>query len=269
MCLIAIAYQVHPDYPLIVAANRDEFYNRPTAPLDFWSDHPDILAGRDLQGHGTWLGVNRAGRIAAVTNYREPQFKSIENRSRGFLVSEFLAGNDSPDAYLEQVTARKDDYGGFNLIVGDTGGLWWYSNRGDALVKLPRGIHAISNRALNTPWPKVERTRERLSKLIGHSRIDPESVFAMLYDRSRPPDELLPDTGVGLDWERLLSPPFVTSAIYGTRSSSVVLFQQTGTLEFLERTFEPVAGELAVKETRRFQLQFAMAPTPSAIRNDD
>lgn len=259
MCLIAIAYRVHPGYPLIIAANRDEFFNRPTAPLDFWPDYPRVLAGRDLQGGGTWLGVNRNGQIAAVTNYREPQFLAAGLRSRGELVSNFLVGNDSPEPYLHTIAQRKTAYGGFNLVAGSITGLWWYSNRNGGIVKLPDGIHAISNRLLNTPWPKVEKTRERLAGLIGNPRIDPETIFQkILSDRSRPADEHLPDTGVGLEWERLLSPPFITGDVYGTRSSSVILVDATGALVFWERTFESAGGEPVVTETRRVSLQITL-----------
>lgn len=261
MCLIAIAYREHPDYPLILAANRDEFYTRPTAPLDFWPDHPGILAGRDLQGRGTWLGVARNGRIAAVTNYREPQFKSGAGRSRGFLVSDFLAENISPETYLQQVAEQRSEYNGFNLVVGDPGALWWYSNRNGGFEKLAPGIHAISNHLLNSSWPKVEQIKTALHELISRTdRIEPEAAFdALLTDTAPAPDEQLPDTGVGLTWERILSPRFVISDIYGTRSSSVILVDRENTMVFWERTFENTRNRPVPTGTREYALQLPLS----------
>ncbi len=257
MCLIAIAYRVHPEYPLIIAANRDEFYTRPTAPIGFWPDHPQILAGRDLQGHGTWLGVTRTGRIAAVTNYREPQVTPGAGRSRGFLVSDYLAGNALPETYLRQVAEQRTAYGGFNLVVGGPGPLWWYSNRNGGIVKIAAGIHAISNHLLNSPWPKVEQIKSGFSELLTRAdRIEPEAVFnALLTDRTPVPDDQLPNTGVGLTWERILSPPFVISDIYGTRSSSVILVDRDNSVVFWERTIENTGNGPATTGTREYILR--------------
>ncbi len=252
MCTIAVAYRSHPEYPLIIAANRDEFYDRPTAPIDFWEDCPDILAGRDLKGGGTWLGVNRKGKIAALTNFREPGGLYGNGISRGFLVSDFLAKDMEAEAYLKNVAALKNDYGGFNLLAGTADCLFWYSNRGGAITKLTAGIHALSNHLLDTPWPKVETVRRKLSDIIGGpGRIDPEALFDMLADRSHPVDAALPDTGVGKTWERMLSPVFITSSVYGTRCSSVILVDYSGKLIFCERSFDLNAKG----DTRCFELQ--------------
>ncbi len=251
MCIIAIAYRVHPEYPLVVAANRDEFYDRPTAPLHYWEDQPDILAGRDLKNHGTWLGINKRGKVAAVTNYREPGAKPGSGISRGFLVRDYLARDVPPAAYLEHIETRKDAYGGFNLIVGSAGSLFWYSNRGGGITQINPGIHGLSNRLLNTPWPKVEKAREGLARIVDEKdAIDPEALFSMLKDSSRPPDDKLPDTGIDRQWERTLSPVFITSDIYGTRCSSVILVDASGKTAFHERTF--VQSEPG--ETRSFVL---------------
>jgi uncharacterized protein with NRDE domain len=237
MCIIAIAYNVHPDYPLVIAANRDEFYDRPTAPLAFWPDNPDILAGRDLKHGGTWLGVNRSGEIAAVTNYREPEAGVINSISRGALVSDYLAGDMPPERYLRQIADRKDQYSGFNLVAGNKDALYWYSNRGSRIMRISPGIHAISNHLLDTPWPKVEKIRHQVTETMDADTITPEDFFALLADQSRPPIEMLPNTGVGRQWEKVLSPVFITSDIYGTRSSSVIIVDLSGKMVFCERTF--------------------------------
>lgn len=252
MCTIAVAYRSHPEYPLVIAANRDEFYDRPTAPIGFWEDCPDILAGRDLKGGGTWLGVNRKGKIAALTNFREPGGMNHNGMSRGFLVSDFLSKDMEAKAYLEDVAARKNDYGGFNLLAGTAGRLFWYSNRGGGITKLTPGIHALSNHLLDTPWPKVETVRRKLADILqDDEHIEPEALFEMLADRRRPDDTALPDTGVGKTWERMLSPVFITSSVYGTRCSSVIRVDNSGKLLFCERNFDAHPEG----DTRCFELQ--------------
>jgi len=256
MCLIAIATRIHPFYPLIIAANRDEFYNRPTAPLAFWKDHPDILAGRDLQGNGTWLGITTSGRIAAITNFREPALMDSHSPSRGLLVSDFLVSDQNPEAYLNNIKNSGKSYNGFNLVVGDMNELWWYSNKHNEVVKINPGIHVISNHLMDTPWPKTTATRSRIREICRREKtIDPEEIFQLLADKSRPPDDQLPDTGVGLEWERILSSVFVSSDIYGTRSSAVILGDTSGRVTFSERTFDP-GGNISVGlETRHFEIK--------------
>lgn len=250
MCIIAIAYRVHPAYPLVIASNRDEFYDRPTAPLEYWETHPEILAGRDLKSFGTWLGVNKKGKIAAVTNYREPKAANNTGKSRGALVFDFLADDIPADTYLKRVEDQKNDFNGFNLIAGTVHGLFWYSNRNSGITALPPGIQAISNNLLNTPWPKVEKIRQGFSTIIcNNTRIDPEILFDLLKDQSKPPDDQLPDTGIGKTWEKVLSPVFIKSDIYGTRCSSVILIDNAGKVMVYERTFE--GGETAL--TRCFE----------------
>ncbi len=255
MCLIVIAFQYHKDYPVIIAANRDEFYSRPTAALDYWEDHPFILAGRDLISMGTWLGVSKKGRISAVTNYRDPASlnKKSEGPSRGHLASGFLKSSEPAKEYLESVRSSKDRYEGFNLIAGSAEELWWYSNVADRIKQLTPGIHGISNSLLNTPWPKVEKMKKSLCSIIEEGReADTELIFEKLADTTPPPDNELPDTGLGPDWERTLSPVFITSSIYGTRSSSILSVSRLGTVTFFERSFRPENGGAAAEETRRF-----------------
>ncbi|BCR06875.1 hypothetical protein DESUT3_39440 [Desulfuromonas versatilis] len=254
MCLILFALNGHPDYPLVLAANRDEFYRRATAPAGFWEERPDLLAGRDLVEGGTWLGISRTGRLAAVTNYRDPAEWGEKRRSRGLLTSEFLLGSQSPRAYLEKVAAEADRYKGFNLLAGDGADLWYYSNRQGQLRKLEAGCYGLSNHLLDTPWPKVASGKaalERVLEAAAPARVEP--LQKVLSDRSLPPDHQLPDTGVGLDWERVLASRFIVSPDYGTRSSTVLLLARDRTLTFAESTFGP-GGE------RQSERRFVLAP---------
>jgi uncharacterized protein with NRDE domain len=185
MCLIAFAYKTHPRYSLVVAANRDEFYRRPTAPVDFWPECPCVLAGRDLEQGGTWLGVSRDGRFAALTNYRDPAANRPDARSRGELVRDYLCGSMSPQEYLERVKASGGDYNGFNLLVGDAGGLWYYSNRTDVVAAVAPGVHGLSNHLLDTPWPKVAKAKAGLAAcLAGPDDALATGLFALLAERS-------------------------------------------------------------------------------------
>lgn len=237
MCLILFAWKVHQNFPLIFLANRDEFYERPTAPAAFWEDAPGLLAGRDLREGGTWLGVTRRGRLAALTNYRDPATLKDIAPSRGRLVSDFLRGRRAPEAYLRRLSPRAARYNGFSLLVGNPDELHYFSNRG-AQTRLLPGIHGISNHLLDTPWPKVERGKQALRDLLQREKApSPEALLALLADRSRPPDEALPVTGVGLEWERVLSPLFIASQAYGTRSSTVLLIDHRGHVTFIERVF--------------------------------
>ena len=237
MCLILLALNTHPRCPLVLAANRDEFYDRPTAAADFWQEAPDVLAGRDLKDGGTWLGITKKGRIAALTNYRDPASIKIDPPSRGWLVRNYLQNRESPEEYIAHLAERSHEYNGFGLIVGDSSRLAYYSNRAQGQT-LSAGLHGLSNSILDTPWPKVERGGKLLGDYL--SRTDApsaEDLLDILADRSRPDDAILPDTGVGIEWERLLSPVFITSPEYGTRSSTVVLIDGKGHVTFAERSF--------------------------------
>lgn len=243
MCIILLAHLAHPEYPLILAANRDEFYERPTARAAFWTDDVGTLAGRDLERGGTWLGVTRSGRVAAITNYREPRRKLRGAPSRGLLVSRFLAGDEGPDDYLAKLSRSGSLYNGFNLIVGARGKLGYFSNRGGEPQAVQAGVHGLSNHLLDTPWPKVERGRKALtSALESDDSISIEALFKILADDARAHDEALPETGVSLELERMLSALFIKSQVYGTRSSTVVLFNRHQEVIFIERTFTPATG---------------------------
>jgi uncharacterized protein with NRDE domain len=238
MCLILLAWQVHPDYPLVVAANRDEFFSRRTGAADFWPDAPDILAGRDLEAGGTWLGITRSGRFAALTNYRDPSLNKAEAPSRGLLVSRFLDSAISPEAYLSELAAHAYRYNGFNLIFGDRDVLWYFSNCGAGEKRLSPGVYGLSNHLLDTPWPKVARGKSALSKSL-QALPDETPFFDLLRDDSIAPDDALPRTGISLEWERLLSAAFVRSPAYGTRSATVLLRHKSGQVRFVEQTFLP------------------------------
>lgn len=238
MCLVFFCYDIHPVYRLIVAANRDEFYDRPTAPAAFWNDAPDLLGGRDLKEGGTWLGITRTGRVAALTNYRDPGSQRKDALSRGQVVNRFLRGREKPLVYLQKLARSANQYNHFSLILGDTSHLYFFSSRGDKIQNLSPGIHGLSNHLLNTPWPKVERGKEAIKALLSkEEKPSPEEIFDILKDRSQADDELLPDTGVGLEWERVLSSIFITSDGYGTRSSTVLMIDREDNVTFIERVF--------------------------------
>jgi uncharacterized protein with NRDE domain len=251
MCLILLAVCAHPSYDLIVAANRDEYYARASLPPHFWQDEDHILAGRDLVGGGTWLGITRRGRLAAVTNYRNPAIFLKEAPSRGKLVSDFLAGKQDPAAYLEQVREEAEKYNGFNLLVGGPKGLYWFSNRDGGIRRLEQGIHGVSNRLLDTPWPKVVRGKELMASALAAEEPSPDELFQLLEDKVRPADETLPFTGVDPAWERVLSPIFIESPEYGTRSSTLILIGKDSRVAFLDRTFH--TGSDQKVESRRFE----------------
>ena len=256
MCLILFSYKTHPNYRLILAANRDEFYQRPTAPLNYWTDHPNVLAGRDLKSNGTWLGVTRTGRIAAITNYREEAAPIEKAPSRGDLIRNYLTADSASSRYLNDVRHIGHIYNGFNLITGDMDGLFYYSNRANRIQTLKPGLYGISNHLLDTSWPKVKKGKARLQgQLSGEEKFDPQKIFDILSDRSMPPDAELPDTGVGLQWERILSPLFITSSDYGTRSSSIVLITVSGHVTAMERTFLKTGGEIKEEQTRKYSFR--------------
>lgn len=241
MCLILVAWQAHPDYSLVIAANRDEFFARPTAPAAFWPDAPQVLAGRDLKAGGTWLGVTRNGRFAALTNYRDPAQIKQGMPSRGGLVSRFLTGAQSGEEYLAELESVADRYNGFNLLFGDLRDLWCFSNCGEGEQRLSPGIYGLSNHLLDTPWPKVARGKSALSAAL-QALPDEAPLFNLLCDDSIALDEVLPRTGVSLEWERLLSAAFVRSPGYGTRSATVLLRGRFGYVRFIEQGYLPDAS---------------------------
>lgn len=238
MCLILIAYRCHPGYPLLIAANRDEFHDRPTAPLAFWDDAPHLMAGRDLKEGGTWLGMTRAGRFAALTNYRDPARTLPNAPSRGRLVSDYLQGGEPARVYLDRLAPRASAYNGFNLLLGDEEGLHYYANHASEPHVLEPGLYGLSNHLLDTPWPKLKRSRLLLRQLLDRQpNPTPDDLLQLLVDRTPAPDAELPRTGVPLEWERWLSPIFITAPGYGTRSSTVLLVDDRGCARLVEVTW--------------------------------
>jgi uncharacterized protein with NRDE domain len=236
MCLILVAWRVHADYPLVVAANRDEFFARPTAPAAFWKEAPQMLAGRDLEAGGTWMGVTRNGRFAALTNFRDPSQNRKDVPSRGGLVAGFLDGDEAPQDYLKRIAPLGRRCNGYNLLVSDGAALWWSSNMGGAARLLEPGVYGVSNHLLDTPWPKVGAGKTALAQALELLPED-QALFDLLRDDGTHPDEQLPQTGVPLDWERLLSSAFVKSPGYGTRSSTVLCMDRNGWGSFDEQAW--------------------------------
>ena len=253
MCLILIACGAHPDFPLVIAANRDEYYQRPTARAAYWPDHKHILAGRDLECKGTWLGVTRAGRFAALTNFRDPRARKTDAPSRGHLVSDFLLSELEPRAYLERIKSAASDYNGFNLLAGSADGVFCFSSHTSTLQQLSPGIHGLSNHLLDTPWPKVVRGKQRMQQALELGP-DASALLDLLLDRESAPVKALPDTGIGAEQERVLSPALIVSPQYGTRASTAVLFGGDGSVSFTERTILP-GGNIGPTISLRFNLE--------------
>ena len=245
MCLIVFAWQVIPGAPLIAAANRDEFYDRPATPAAPWPEHPDVYAGRDLKGGGSWMGISQTGpqgpRFAAITNIRGPQERRTDAPSRGALVADFLAADISAQDYVARIASGTDNYNGFNLVLGDRHSMIWYSNRGAADGRngqpLQPGIYGISNGLIDAPWPKVVRTKAQFASLLCQGAPE-DAYFEMLADTSRAPDVRLPDTGVALEMERVLSAVCIETPGYGTRTSTVVKLYANAPAVLHERTIQ-------------------------------
>ena len=249
MCLIAFAVDSHPRYPLVVVANRDEYHDRAAQHAHWWPGSPHLLAGRDLRAGGTWMGVTTDGRWGAVTNFRDGNYEAAPC-SRGDLVTGYLQNSSSPDDFLRAVAARGGEYGGFNLLAGDSSGVYYYSNRGRPGQEVPPGLHSLSNHLLDTPWPKAELALLKLNRALHHERLEVESLMAVLADQTRFADHELPATGVSIEMERALSPPFINGPHYGTRCTTVFTIDTAGEAVFAEQSFGPagVPGDLILYE---------------------
>ena len=246
MCLIVFSWQPKSLTPLVLVANRDELYQRAARTVHHWEDHPDLLGGRDLEAGGTWLAVNTLGKFAAVTNFREiPVIKG--KKSRGALVSDFLTGDDNAEDYLKKTHLHADDYAGFNLIIADRTGLYYYSNRAKEIIKLKPGLYGLCNHLLETPWPKLNTAKKGLSDLL----INPDDplchkqLINIMRNDTKAADEDLPSTGVPREWEALLSSCFIASDQYGTRNTSVLTLSSSGELQWTEQNYQAggIAGE--------------------------
>lgn len=234
MCLVVFALHRHPDFPLVVLGNRDEYYARPAAPAQSFADAPELFGGRDLQKGGTWLAVSAAGRLAAVTNFRSPLARR-SGQSRGALVREALQPHPDPASWMQQLA--RPLYPSFNLLLGDRHELLYTHDASEEVRRIRAGVHGLSNARLDEPWPKVRRACAALEQLLGAPTLDMEAAFSILADRAPAPDAELPDTGVPLALERALSAAFIAMPGYGTRASTVVLAHRDGRWRFAERTF--------------------------------
>lgn len=241
MCLILFSYKNHPRYKLILASNRDEFYDRPTRQLELWDDDRSsetILAGQDEKDKGTWLGITPSGKFSGITNFRS--MKSIKHQapSRGLLVSNYLSGKDSPKEYLETVMESGPVYNGFNLLAGDVHSMYYYSNMKRDILEIEPGVYGLSNAFLNTPWPKIRKGKAEFDKILkDDDELDEKRIFSLLADKNFPPLNELPDTGVGPEWERILSPLFIESDVYGTRTSTIITIEHSSEIKVVEKTF--------------------------------
>ncbi len=250
MCLILVSVMNHSSFPLIIASNRDEFYARETAPMTWHPKKPSILCGTDLKEGGSWLGITQTGRFAALTNHRDPSRINPHADSRGWIVSQFLEGDDKAPAFAKKLRKERAHYNGFNLLFGTVDALYHYSNVSDTFSPLPPGIHGVSNALLNTPWPKVTTGKKGLRTLTSPNE---EHLFALLANAEQPGDALLPTTGVDLEKERLLSPIFIQSQGYGTRSSCLITLDTHRTLTATERTYTcPGRGPADIAREERF-----------------
>ena len=241
MCLIAFAWRAHPDYPLVLVANRDEYYARPAQAAHFWPDRPNIFAGRDLEAGGSWLGVTRSGRVAALTNYRDPASHRADAASRGSLVSEYLSLENSPRQYAASLLQQADRYNGFNLLLGDGNELVYYSNRGDGIESLQPGVYGLSNALLDTPWPKTRNAKARLGQWLANPGTV-ETLARLLVDPTTAEDDELPSTGIDRQLEKALSAQFIELEHYGTRCASALTVDDLGKAEFIEQCFAPEHG---------------------------
>ena len=242
MCLILFAYRCHPEYPLILAANRDEYFRRGTLPAHWWPEPSGLLAGKDLEAGGTWLGITRSGRLAAVTNVREPHLTVPGSCSRGLLTRRYLEEEIDDDRFCGLLQETWDHYRGYNLLFGSLNALHYFSNRSNAPRQLTPGIYGLSNAQLDTPWPKVQKGKELLKKQLAEAHPDPVQLLEILSLTDLAADDQLPATGVSLDWERRLSAIRITGPDYGTRSSTILLIDRHRQVRFNEKPLAPEPG---------------------------
>ena len=254
MCLIVFALNHHKDYKLIFAANRDEFYNRPSSPAEFWDNYPFLLAGRDLKEGGTWMGVTKQGTFAAITNYRDLRNLKLNAPSRGYIVKDFLVNEYSIERFSENLIDNGSSYNGFNLLYGNVDRLFYFSNYNNADKKIESGIHGLSNDLLDTPWFKVEKSKNEFEQVINKNNFSFEDIFKILSDTTLSPDEQLPDTGLDYEREKIISSIFIKTEEYGTRCSTIVTVDKNNFVNFIERTFNKDSKDFS-EVTLSFQVE--------------
>lgn len=241
MCLIIFAHQPNTESPLLLAANRDEFYARPTSPSRFWPDHPHILAGQDDEAGGTWMGITRQGRFAAITNYRDPAASPRGKRSRGLLVSDYLNSEASPESFLQELQENIDNYADFNLLVGDNSNdLWYFTSTASGqqhIRKLPPGIYGLSNAQLDTPWPKVTLGKSRMKQLIDDAKISHDNLLETVSDPEPAKREALQKLDMTSGMDQLLSAQFICAGTYGTLSGTTLIKEYDGKVHWREQLY--------------------------------
>lgn len=239
MCLIAFAYHMHPEYNLVLIANRDEFYKRPTRAAQFWTNEAkvELLAGKDLQGGGTWMGITKSGKWGALTNYRDPSWKRESPPTRGAIVPDYLLGNETPTDFITNLKHSAQQFEGFNVLVADKKQLFHYSNANNMVSEITSGIHGVSNAVLDTPWPKLEYAKHQLEQCVTQNNLTPESLFQILKNEQQAADDDLPKTGIPYELEKIISPVFIQSENYGTRCSSLLYVKKNGSVRFIERRY--------------------------------
>lgn len=250
MCLTVFAYRVHKQYPLILATNRDEFYKRPTRPAQFWDEHPNLLAGQDLKAGGTWMGITKNHRFAALTNYRDMTNVKENAPSRGHLVSDFLKSDVSPVDYFQSLKPNAAEFNGFNLLFGTTDKLYYFNNEHIKLRELEAGYYSLSNAFLNTKWPKTEKALSDFKSLIENNTLKENQLFNLLQNTQTYPDHKLPSTGLPLEKERMVSSIFIQSDDYGTRCSTLLFADPDGETTFIEKSYRP--GTVEVIHSKRY-----------------
>ncbi len=243
MCLLLLSYKTNPNYKLVIAANRDEFYDRPTALLHNWENHSELFAGKDLKEQGTWLGITKKGKIAAITNYRDMTKIKSNAPTRGKIVTDFLLNKILPEEYSITLIETSDIYNGYNLIYGHIDNLFYFSNISKRPVKLSAGIFGLSNHFLDSPWPKVVKSKKLFSKILQEPNPSKNKLFELLKDNEIYPDETLPETGLGIELERMVSPIFTATEKYGTRSSSVIFVDFENNVDFTEKSYNSKSKE--------------------------
>lgn len=253
MCLLLISYLNHPDYKLIIAANRDEFFKRPATPAHFWEKYPNLLAGKDIEAGGTWLGITTEGKFSAITNYRDIKNLKQNAPTRGKLVTDYLLNYNSTSIFENELKENADLYNGYNLIFGNLNGLNYFSNQTGILYELKSGIYGLSNHLLDTPWYKVEKSKTLFSKILTKKILSTDDFFEILSDKTISPDDLLPDTGLEKHVERTISAIFVSTPEYGTRSSTVILVNNQNQVSFAEKSLNYETGRW-IKSAFEFEI---------------
>tara|TARA_R110001599_G_scaffold150929_3_gene335381 strand:+ start:88822 stop:89595 length:774 start_codon:yes stop_codon:yes gene_type:complete len=257
MCLIAFSYKTHPRYKLIVAANRDEFYQRPTRKAQFWVKEglPNILAGKDLKANGTWMGISETGKWGALTNYRDPSNIKDNAPTRGDLVLDFLKSGVNEQEYLQEIQTKAEEYNGFNLLIGNKDSVFHFSNENNLITEVKPGIHGVSNALLDTPWPKLDHAKKELKEVTSKEDFSKEDLFNILTNSETAPDDKLPSTGIPYEWEKAVSSIFIKTDNYGTLCSTLLLVDYEGNAEFTERRYNSSTGEIIEENT--FKLVFS------------